>query len=277
MSRERIPHLPSHSELYMDERNPYAPPTAAVRDVVEVAPSGPDHRYVENGQSRPIDHGLKWIATSWQIFRRNPGLWILALIVGYGTMLALAFVPVVSVLVRIGSAMVLAGFAAMADASRRGDLSGLNPLFAGFRRQTASLLILGVASAILLTVPLLVLAAIDGPAWVQIGFGYRDPALYQGRLLLLFAYSMVTSVLGLLIVFAPALVLLDGLQPLAAMRASAVGVIKNLLPGILCAFVFAVLFVASIIPLALGLFVTVPMMLILFYAAYHDIFHEVAS
>ena len=93
----------------------------------------------------------------------------------------------------------------------------------------------------------------------------------------MFAYSMVTSVLGLLIVFAPALVLLDGLQPLAALKASAVGVIKNLLPGILCAIVFAVLFVASIIPLALGLFVTVPMMMILFYAAYHDIFHEVAS
>ena len=261
----------------MDERNLYAPPTAAVRDIVEVATSGQDYRYVENGQSRPIDHGLGWIATSWQIFRRNPGLWILALIVGYGTMLALAFVPVVGVLVRIASAIVLAGFAAMADASRRGELSGLDLLFAGFRRQTASLLILGTASAILLAVPFLVLAAIDGPAWLQIGIGYRDPALYEGRLLLLFAYSMVTSVLGLLIVFAPALVLLDGLQPLAAIKASVLGVIKNLLPGILCAIVFGVLFVASIIPLALGLFVTVPMMMIVVYAAYHDIFHEVTS
>jgi hypothetical protein len=39
---------------------------------------------------------------------------------------------------------------------------------------------------------------------------------------------------------------------------------------------FAVILVASIIPLGLGLLVTIPMMLILFYAAYHDIFHEAA-
>jgi hypothetical protein len=38
-----------------------------------------------------------------------------------------------------------------------------------------------------------------------------------------------------------------------------------------------VLFVASIIPLALGLFVTVPMMTIAIYTAYHDIFHEATS
>jgi hypothetical protein len=261
----------------MDERNPYAPPGAHVRDVADVAPPGQDYRFIENGRARPISQGVEWVATSWRIFRRNPGLWILALVIGYGAIVSLSLLPVVNLLLRIASPMVSAGFAAMADASRRGDLSGLRPLVAGFRRATASLLILGVASAILTVLPLLVLAAIDGPSWLRLGLGYRDPALFQGRILMMFAYLAVTSVIGFLIAFAPALVLLDGLHPLTAIRSSAVGAIKNLLPGILCSMVFAVLLVASIIPLALGLLVTMPMMIIVFYASYHDIFHEVAA
>lgn len=258
----------------MDERNPYAPPMADVRDVMDEAQSAQDYRFVENGQSRPIGNGAEWIANSWQIFRRNPGLWILAFVVGYGTMIALALVPMVNLLLRVVSPLVLGGFAAMGEASRRGNLSGLTPLFAGFRRQTASLLTLGIASTVLSTLPLLVLAAIDGPSWARLALGYRDPAMFDGHLLLMFAYLTMTSVLGFLIVFAPALVLLDGLSPLMALRTSAIGAIKNLLPGILCTVLFAILFVASLIPLALGLLVTVPMMLIVFYAAYHDIFHE---
>jgi hypothetical protein len=260
----------------MDERNPYAPPMADVRDVLDEAQSAQDFRFVENGQSRPIANGVEWIATSWQIFRRNPGLWILAFIVGYGTMIALAFVPVVNLALRLVSPLMLGGFAAMGEASRRGQLSGLTPLFSGFRKQTASLLVLGVASGVLLLLPVLVLTAIDGPSWARMALGYRDPAMFEGHLLLMFVYLTATSVLGALIVFAPALVLLDGLSPLAALRTSAMGAVKNLLPGILCTVLFAVILVASIIPLGLGLLVTIPMMLILFYAAYHDIFHEAA-
>jgi hypothetical protein len=261
----------------MDERNPYAPPMADVRDVMDVASRPEDYTFVESGQSRPIGNGAEWIAASWQIFRRNPWLWILAFIVGYGTMIALAFVPMVNLLLRLVSPLMLGGFAAMGEASRRGTLSGLTPLFTGFRKQTASLLTLGVMSAVLLTLPLLVFAAVDGPSWVRLALGYRDPAMFEGRLLLMFGYLTMTSILGCLIVFAPPLVLLDGLSPLAALRASASGAVKNLLPGILCTLLFAVLFVASLIPLALGLFVTVPMMLIVFYVAYHDIFHAPAA
>jgi len=263
----------------MDERNPYAPPRAEVRDVYDVVdvPSDLNYRFIPNGRSVPISAGVEWIVASWQIFRRNPGLWILALIIGYGALIPLALIPVVNVLLRIASPLLTGGLAAMADASRRGHLAGIKLLFEGFRKQTGPLLVMGTALVALMALPILMLVAVDGPSWGQIALGFRDPALFEGRLLMTLVYLTITGVLGLLVAFAPALVLLDGVRPLPAIRMSALGVVKNLLPGILCAFAFGVLFVASIIPLALGLFVTVPMMTITIYAAYHDIFHEATS
>jgi uncharacterized membrane protein len=114
----------------------------------------------------------------------------------------------------------------------------------------------------------------DGPVWFQIALGTADPLALDGRLLILLLYVFVMSAIGLMIVFAPALVLLNGLSPLTAVKMSLIGNAKNVLPGLVCAVTFAPLFVVSVIPLGLGLLVTGPMMFIAIYAAYRDIFLE---
>lgn len=260
----------------MDERNPYAAPLVDVRDMHDVlnVASDQDGRFIDNGRSRPIGNGVEWIGTSWEIFRRSPWTWILGLIICYGTLIPLALIPVVNLLLRIVSPLLMGGLVALADASRRGHPTGLRLIFQGFRRQTGPLLMLGTALVAVMALPVLLLVAIDGPSWLKVALGFRDPALMEGRLLLSLGYLMMTSILGLVVAFAPALVMLDGVRPLAAIRMSALGVVKNLLPGIVCALAFSLLFVASLIPLGLGLFVTVPMTVITIYAAYYDIFHE---
>ena len=52
--------------------NPYAAPKAAVADATDVLNAD----FVPGGQSRPASHGWSWIAEGWELFKRQPGMWI---------------------------------------------------------------------------------------------------------------------------------------------------------------------------------------------------------
>lgn len=257
----------------MQQRNPYAPPAAAVQDVDWHDGARTDaYTFVPYGRRRPASHGLDWIVTSWTIFKQRPGLWILAVIVAYVVFIGLSLIPFVNLAVAVGSPLLSAGLAAMAHAGFRGDPYGAGDLLSGFRSRTGPLLAVGVTYVVLWAAITAVLVALDGPVWMEIALGSVDPQALEGRLLVLLAYVVLTSSLSLLIVFAPALVFLNGVPPVAAMRMSLVGCLKNLLPGILCAAAMMGMIVLSIIPLGLGLLVTIPLLLITIYAAYRDVF-----
>jgi len=74
--------------------------------------------------------------------------------------------------------------------------------------------------------------------------------------------------------FAPALVVFHGMAPLAAMRASFTGCLRNIVPSLIYGVVMLVLAIIAVIPLGLGLFVWVPLFFTTTYAAYRAIFTE---
>jgi uncharacterized membrane protein len=256
----------------MVEHNPYAAPTVRVADVQDEFMPGLEETLLEYGRRRPAHSGLEWIATSWQIFKRNPVLWIVAVVFGYGALMALSLVPVLNLLVAIASPLLTGGFAAMADASFRGRLAGIEPLLHGVRSHSRGLLLVGLSYVGFMAVTIGLLVLVDGPAWIQIALARTDPWLLEGRGGLLVVYTALSSLFGLAVLFAPALVVLHGVDALTAVKMSAIGVVKNVLPGVLCAFTCAILIVAAIIPLGLGLFVIFPMIMIVSYAAYRDVF-----
>ena len=256
----------------MDAHNPYAAPTVRVADVQDAPIPGLQDTLIEYGRRCPAHSGLEWIATSWDIFKRNPVLWIVGVVVGYGALIALSLVPVMNLLVAMASPLLTGGFAAMADESFRGRLAGFAPLFDAVRAHSRALLLVGLSYLGFMAIAIGLLVVVDGPGWIQIGFGRTDPALLEGRGGLIFVYTLLSSLFGLAIVFAPALVVLHGLDALTAVKMSASGVVKNVLPGVLCAFTCSILIVAAIIPVGLGLFVIFPMIMIMSYAAYRDVF-----
>ena len=68
------------------------------------------------------------------------------------------------------------------------------------------------------------------------------------------------------------LIMLRGLGTYPAIKMSFIGSMKNIVPGVVCGACAIVMVVVSLIPVGLGLFVSVPILLITNYTLYRDIF-----
>ena len=74
--------------------------------------------------------------------------------------------------------------------------------------------------------------------------------------------------------FAPALIVLQGVSPFEAMKASFTGCMKNWASGLIYFILIGLLFLLGCIPLFLGLLVVSPIIFASIYTAYRDIFIE---
>ncbi|HEX3063529.1 MAG TPA: BPSS1780 family membrane protein, partial [Usitatibacter sp.] len=72
--------------------------------------------------------------------------------------------------------------------------------------------------------------------------------------------------------FAPALVVLHGMEPIAALRESFVACLRNILPSLVYGVLMLLLSIGVALTLGLGLLVWVPLFFTSTYAAYRDIF-----
>ena len=72
--------------------------------------------------------------------------------------------------------------------------------------------------------------------------------------------------------FAPSLIVFNQLKPLAAMKASFFGCLKNLVPFFLYGVIMIVLCIIAAIPLGLGYLVLGPVAIASVYASYRDVF-----
>ena len=73
--------------------------------------------------------------------------------------------------------------------------------------------------------------------------------------------------------FAPALVALEGMSAISAMKMSFVGCLKNVLPFLIYGVIAGVLFILGSIPLLLGLLVVIPMLTASIFVAYKEIYY----
>ncbi|WPL10755.1 MULTISPECIES: BPSS1780 family membrane protein [Thiorhodovibrio] len=232
----------------------------------------------------PMGHGLSWIVSGWGLFKQAPLAWIGALLVFMLINIALALVPVIgSVASMLISPVLIGGLMAGAHAQASGEHFGVGHLFEGFKNNTASLL--GVGGLYMLgSIVLAILAVIImiGPIMGAAG-GMDTQALENNPELFLTALGPTVLVLSLIILalaiplvmaywFAPALVMLNGLGPVAAMKLSFHGCLKNVLPFLIYGLVGSLLMILAIIPFGLGLLILSPVLLASMYAAYRDIF-----
>jgi uncharacterized membrane protein len=74
--------------------------------------------------------------------------------------------------------------------------------------------------------------------------------------------------------FAPALIAIEGLSALSAMKYSFMGCLKNILPFFWYGLLGTGLMVVGILPLGLGLLVVIPMFMASVYAAFRDIYYD---
>lgn len=237
------------------------------------------------GARRPAADGWEWIKRGWALFARAPLMWVLAVVVLFVIALVLSVVPFVGTLAfQLLQAVFAGGLMAACRSLERGGDFELEHLFAGFTRRFVPLLLVGLLLLLGWLLIFLVFAAFAG-------FSLLGAVIAGGteNALATVAASAGTLLLGALVAlaltvpllaaywFAPALVMLHDMTPVAAMKASFFACLRNLVPFLLYGLAMFVAGVVAMIPFGLGMLAWVPVAIASTFAAYRSIFTREAA
>jgi len=277
---EPLPSSPSPApsqEAAPASANPYQAPEAQLEQpYVEGEMTGP--------VSVPFGHGFSWISQAFSNhFKANPGPWIGTFLVFFVMAIVMQIIPLIGPLgFALLSPVFTAGFMIGSHAQTQGEDFTFNHLFSGFKQAGGQLILVGLLYMVGSFVIGIVIAIVLGGSLAMSGaFSGNDQAMAQ-EIAQNPAFMLVPMLimLGLLVPllmsywFAPALVALDGVSALTAMKMSFMGCLKNILPFLLYGIVMFVLSVVAVIPVGLGLLVLFPVMLASMYTAYRDIYYS---
>jgi len=226
--------------------------------------------------------GWDWVVGGWGLFTRAPLMWVIAIVVLFVVAVVLNLVPIIgSLAFQLLQPVIAAGFVAGCRSLEMGGELEIEHLVAGFSKRFGSLLIVGFITMLGWIVIFVVFLGFVGLSILS--------ALLAGNpdmVLTALATSATTMLLGLLVVallamplmaaywFAPALVMLNDMKPLEAMKASFFACFRNFLPFLVYSVVMTVAVILAIIPLGLGMLVWIPLTIASTYIAYRQIFTE---
>lgn len=239
--------------------------------------TAPSARGVQAGR------GVAWLTEAFGLFMRAPGPWLLVGIVFIVGFMAMAMIPFIGqLLVNVAMPLFAAGVAVAARHLDSGGEFRSEDMTAPFSQGAEKLLILGViymgiSLGILLVVLVLVFVlagATIGASLLSGGFG--DLATSAGVLVGVILFVLLTLALYIPLMmaiwFAPLLVHLHGMEPMAAMKLSFSACLSNFVPFLLYGVVAFIAMILAAIPLFLGYLVLTPILFLSVYTGYRDVF-----
>jgi hypothetical protein len=224
----------------------------------------------------PAVRGAAWLVESFRLFKRAPLAWI-GLCAGWITItLALFLVPLVGgVVANFLQPVFFASFAIAAFKQAAGEPILMGDLFNGFRRNMRALINLG-ALLLLLQIAVFALMAL-------LGLPLATPAdrtvtvqeylqTFEGKEWILALGFLLTAVIKGALWFAPPLIAFHGMTTMHAIRWSVYAALANFGAMLLYGLALMVIFIAGLIPWALGLVVVIPLIAISSYVGYREVF-----
>jgi len=259
--------------------DPYAAPRARVADVP--ATTGEEGTFLPEGRTVPAGRGWDWITAGWALFRRQPGTWVLIIVVFVVLSLVIALVPFLGNLAGYVLGPVFAGGLMLGchELARGGELR-LGHLFDGFGDHLVRLAILGLAYLAMFLAIFVVAFAVAGAGlglgWI---FGTGGDPLPSGvgmmTILLAALVALALMVPAVMAIwFAPALVVLNGVGVGDALAASFRASLRNFVPFLVYGAAFLGLAILASLPLMLGWLALAPTTVATVYTAYRDIFYD---
>jgi uncharacterized membrane protein len=258
----------------MSTPNPYAAPKAPVAD----AASPQQGDFIPGGRGVPAANGWSWIVEGWNLFMRQPGMWIGMIVALAVLFIVLAMIPFLgSLALMITFPAFTAGLMIGCRALAEGSPLEFGHLFAGFRERFGTLaavgaIYLGVSLAIALLVGLITGASMFA---MMSGSG-GDPAATAGALasmaLALLVMMALMIPVAMAVWFAAPLVVFHGRGALEAMKESFSGCLKNIVAFLLYGVILLVAVIVASIPMGLGWLVLGPVMAASVYTAYRNIY-----
>lgn len=170
-----------------------------------------------------------------------------------------------------------------ARAQDDGESFTVGHLFSGFKQSTGQLTLFGVLYLVATILIMVLVFATVGGSFAMFGMG-GDPAATEAMMqqnptaILLPMLVMMLLFIPLMMAywFSPALIAINGISAINAIKMSFFGCIKNILPFLLYGIMMIILMVVAMIPLGLGLLVLMPVMMASMYTAYRDIYYPTA-
>ena len=269
---------PSAAPVYRNAR--LAPMGAKVEEIAPPPSVAATSAMPTDSRRVPMSRGLSWIAEGWHLFKAQPLMWWVCLIVFVVVSIVPQFIPIIGPIIGLLLAPILvAGLMLGAHDVQEGRPLSVGHVFAGFQTHPGALiltaliqvgLIVAIGAAIFFLMSQRLMSA--AVAWNMKGnvdFGtvisLLGPAL--PLLLLLVLVAMTTY-------FAPPLVAIRNEGPVRAMWLSVTGMVKNAMPGIAYSAVTLVLAILATLPFGLGWIVLLPVLALSSYAAFRDIYLE---
>jgi uncharacterized membrane protein len=255
--------------------DPYTAPRSRVADVPAAEAEG---SFSADGRAVPAGDGWTWITDGWELFKRQPGTWILLLIVFVLISVVVALIPVLGSIASNLLWPVFAGGIMLGcrELAQGGELA-VGHLFAGFRDHFGKLVVVGILYLVALIVVVIVAFAITGAG---VGFGAlmgtdRGGAEMSVTAILLAALVALALIVPVVMAvwFAPTLVVLNDLGVGDAIKASFRACLRNVVPFLVYGAIGLGLAIVASIPFGLGWLVLGPTLAGSVYAAYRDIFY----
>ncbi len=263
----------------MNENNPYLPPQAAVEDAA--APAGA----LQDPRRCPAGNGVQWIGQGFELFRRDPWVWILNVIIFFAIMMVMGMVPFVSLVSSLLGPVFVGGLILGCRDQDQGRPLEVAHVFAGFQNQTGRLVAVGalnLLATILLTVVAMALMMLLGGAGMfetlqgmENGVMAPDEAARAALPILLIVLIVLALAVPVVMLFwfAPTLVVLHPeVGVTEALGLSFRGCLRNVFPFLLYGIVLLVLMFVATLPLMLGWLVLGPVFIGSVYAGYKDIY-----
>jgi len=257
----------------VSEPNPHSMPAAGV----DAGPGVTDeHAFVPGGRALEAGRGWAWIAQGFEMFKRKAGIWILITILLGVIFIGLSLIPVVGALATWVLSPVFAGGIMLGchALAQQGDLE-VGHLFAGFRKCTGDLVVIGLLSIvawIIVIIPVILALGVGAFFATAQGDPQALAAIGPGvAIAWLLAIGLAVPVY-MALWFAPALVVFREMRPIEALKQSFRGCLHNIVPFLVYGVVVLVLSIVAVIPLGLGLLVLLPVIMASVYVAFCEIF-----
>ena len=261
-----------------DARDPYAAPEA---DLVRESADGE----LTDPISHPAGAGWHWITRGFWHFKQNPVAWILTMVVWVVLSVVVSIIPFVgSLAITLFSPVVLAGFMLGCATQDHGEDFELSHLFAGFSSSVGQLVLVVLLYLAVFFIIGIIMAMVGGGVMIGMMGGMEamenpDPTMMSstagvGSVVLMIVVAFGLSIPLLMAYwFAPALIAMEGLSAMAAMKLSFLGCLKNMLPFLVYGIVAMIIVIIGAIPVGLGLLVVMPVMTASVYTAYRAIYY----
>ncbi len=223
----------------------------------------------------PAGNAWAWIVSGFNLFKANPVMWIVILLIYLAIIIPISLIPVIgsvvsTLLAPVFAAGMMWGCKALV---LKQDLE-INHLFEGFKKNTAQLISVGgIYMLSLLVIMVMVVLTLDKDT-IELLMKGKEVSPAQANAMVLPMLTAMLFILPILMAYwyAPVLIGLHNLKVLEAMKLSFIACLKNILPFLLYGFIFMVILVVAIIPFGLGLVVAIPVMMTSLYTSYVDVF-----